>query len=61
MMAPKHFSKQNLNPYFHTDHYMNESAEMIWQRKIEKTFKGFVTMPIRVFKFIFKSRRRNKK
>jgi hypothetical protein len=60
MMAPKHFSNQNLNPYFHTDHYINESREMMIQRKIEKTFKGFVTVPIRVIKFIFKSRRRNK-
>ena len=59
-MAPRHFSNQNLNPYFHTDHYINESAEIKWQNKIEKTFKGFVTMPIRVIKFIFKSRRRRK-
>ena len=34
-MSPHEFSKQMKNPYFHTDHYKKESAEMRMQDKIE--------------------------
>lgn len=39
-MAPRrHFSDQMFNPYFQTDHYKNESAEIKFQEKIENFFK----------------------
>lgn len=37
-MSPHEFSKMMKSPYFHTDHYRNESKEMIAQRKIENFF-----------------------
>jgi len=38
-MSPHEFSKQMMNPYFHTDHYKNESHEIKMQYKIELFFK----------------------
>lgn len=38
-MSPHEFSKQMMNPYFHTDHYKNESHEIRMQSKIESFFK----------------------
>jgi hypothetical protein len=60
-MTPKHFSKTMFSPYFQSEHYKNESPEMIIQRKIEKKLKWFVTIPIRVLRSLFKSRRPRQK
>jgi hypothetical protein len=59
-MSPRHFSKQMFSPYFQSEHYKNESLEMIMQRKIENKLKWFVTIPIRVLRSLFKFPPRNK-
>ena len=61
IMSPKHFSKQMFSPYFQSDHYKNESPEMIMQRSIEKKLLWFVTIPIRVLRSLLKSRRPRQK
>jgi len=38
-MSPRHFSKQMHNPYFQSEHYKNESAEIRMQDKIESFLK----------------------
>lgn len=35
-MSPRHFTKAMFSPYFQTEHYKNESTEMVTQRAIEK-------------------------
>jgi hypothetical protein len=40
-MSPRHFSKQMSNPYFQTDHYRNESAAALYEKKIENKIKNF--------------------
>ena len=42
-MSPHEFSKQMMNPYFHTEHYKNESHEIKMQNKIELFFKRIFT------------------
>lgn len=49
------------SPYFQSDHYKNESPEMMMQRSIEKKLLWFVTIPIRVLRSLFKSRRPRQK
>jgi hypothetical protein len=44
-MSPKHFSKQMFSPYFQSEHYKNESAEIRMQNKIE----GFLKKLWRLF------------
>jgi len=41
-MSPRHFSKMMQSPYFHTDHYKNESKEGILERKIEEKFNNAI-------------------
>lgn len=40
-MARDHFSKVMHSPYFQSDHYENESAGGIIEKKIENWFKRF--------------------
>ena len=39
---PRHFSKMMQNPYFHTDHYKNESVGGKLEAKIEKKFDSII-------------------
>ena len=39
MTPRRHFSDQMFSPYFQSDHYKNESAELRMQNKFEKFLK----------------------
>ena len=60
-MSPRHVSKQMFSPYFQSTHYRTESKEIQMQRNIEKKVLWFVTIPIRVLRSLFKSRRPRQK
>ena len=60
-MSPRHFSNVMFSPYFQSEHYKNESPEGRIQRDIENKVLWFVTIPIRVLRSLFKSRRPRQK
>ena len=39
---PRHFSKMMQNPYFHTDHYRNETVQGKLEDKIEKKISSII-------------------
>ena len=41
-MPRDHFSKMMSSPYFQTDHFKNESAEALLEKKIEKKISLFI-------------------
>jgi hypothetical protein len=56
-MSPRHFSNVMFSPYFQSEHYKNESPELKIQNRVER----FLTIPIRVLRSLFKSRRPRQK
>ena len=53
---PHEFSKTMFSPYFQSEHYKNESAELKIQHRVER----FVNIPIKVLRSLFKFPPRNK-
>lgn len=37
-MSPRHYARQMQSPYFHTDHYRNESKEIQVEKAVERFF-----------------------
>jgi hypothetical protein len=48
-MTPHEFSKMMKSPYFHTDHYRNESKEMQMQKQIESFFLKWALRASKLF------------